>query len=57
MTELKSCPFCGGEISIMVNGRGEAVYVCRDCKAEVTWKNDLLPNREDHREWNRRVKE
>ena len=54
---LKPCPFCGGSVEIKVNGRWEAVYVCTECHAEVTWKKDLVPWRENHDEWNRRAKE
>lgn len=57
MTDLKPCPFCGGSVEIKANGRLEAVYVCLKCHAEVTWKNDLVPWRENHDEWNRRADE
>ena len=52
---LKPCPFCGGIVTIKANNRLEATYVCGECRAEITWKNDLIPWRKDHNEWNRRT--
>lgn len=57
-TELKPCPFCGGNAKI-VEGYdcllGETVYYieCCDCKATFLDGND---NRENEiKKWNRRV--
>lgn len=51
---LRCCPFCGHSVEVKVSPHFDALYYCPGCHAEVTWKNDLVPWREDHKEWNRR---
>lgn len=54
MTELKNCPFCGGEAEIWVSDVSDrAVIYCRGCDAQIPIK----PNEEEAIEaWNRRTK-
>lgn len=57
-TELKPCPFCGGEVRNISAGYGVAgVVTCKKCKTRfvIPWNeaetaNDLFAS------WNRRVK-
>ena len=55
MTELKPCPFCGGEAEIFVSDvTDRALVYCRGCDAQIQMK----PNEEEAIEaWNKRVGE
>lgn len=53
MTELKSCPFCGGEAEIFVSDvTDRAVVYCKGCDAQIQMKT----NEEEATEaWNKRT--
>ena len=57
--ELKTCPFCGGEAELYVNGGISAR--CRKCYCGTTFKEDSYPRLSQNaveraiEEWNRRV--
>lgn len=52
MTELRRCPFCGGEAEVWVsNVTDRAVIYCKVCDAQI-----MKPNEQEAIEaWNRRV--
>ena len=53
MTELRKCPFCGGEAEMFVSDvTDRAVVYCKGCDAQIQMK----PNEEEAIEaWNNRV--
>ena len=53
MSELKPCPFCGGN-RIMVTNWGLWKTWCADCKSETS---SYLTEKEAVEAWNRRVGE
>lgn len=58
MTELKPCPFCGGEAVIRVLGGNK--YICpihkKSCVIKPnTWLQSSLPIKKQIQAWNRRV--
>lgn len=55
MTELKPCPFCGGEAEILVSDIADrAVIYCRGCDAQI----QIKPNKQEAIEaWNKRADE
>ena len=54
MTELKPCPFCGGEAEVWVsNVTDRTVIYCKVCDAQI-----MKPNEQEAIEaWNKRVGE
>ena len=40
MTELKQCPFCGGEARIAINYLGQHSVVCEGCECRVWFSRD-----------------
>ena len=64
MAELKPCPFCGGEVSMVLNIFEKTYFVYHKgfepCLIEEPFgipMNALVTNREDAiRAWNRRMK-
>ena len=61
MTELKSCPFCGGDVEMhdVMDGRNETfAFHCNSCHINYTKFDWVARDRKDViKEWNRRVKE
>ena len=55
MSELKPCPFCGGEASIAKGHDGELLpwVMCRECGAETYCFDSVA---EAIEAWNRRAK-
>lgn len=53
MTELRKCPFCGGEAEVWVSDvTDRAVVYCKVCDAQIQMK----PNEQEAIEaWNKRV--
>ena len=52
MTELKECPFCGGEAIIQSPNMHRVTCIsCKQCKASTAW----LPEEEAIEAWNRRA--
>ena len=42
MNELKPCPFCGGEVSLVPEGDYHEI-VCDDCQVSMQWRSaDVL---------------
>ncbi len=50
MTELKPCPFCGGEAMVVYGARRKSAYgrevtgtcvACRDCTAQMFWTDAM----------------
>lgn len=52
-TELKPCPFCGGEAKATEYAKQDYTIECKKCGAEIGWR----PKASAIRCWNRRVKE
>ena len=54
MTELKPCPFCGGEAEVWVsNVTDRAIVYCTVCDAQIR----IRPNEQEAIEaWNKRVR-
>ena len=55
-TELKPCPFCGGEAEIDVSPHGHSVVSCKDvwCRGHADcWTHDNI--KEAVEAWNRRA--
>ena len=54
MSELKPCPFCGGEATTMEIQYEGWTAMCVDCPAETSY---LFTEEEAIEAWNRRVSE
>ena len=55
MTELKPCPFCGGEAEIFVSDiTDRALVYCRGCDAQIKMQQN---EQEAIEAWNKRVSE
>lgn len=58
MTELRSCPFCGGkDIHIVENGPDGFSITCKDCNV---WVDNIFEDMTEEQAvelWNRRVNE
>lgn len=61
MTELKPCPFCGGQVEMrdVMDGHDETfAFHCNSCHIYFTKFDWVAHDRKDViKEWNRRVKE
>lgn len=55
MTELKPCPFCGGEAYVARNGYGYDWYGCGCKRCRVQFRCDSDTEEEARELWNRRV--
>ena len=53
MTDLKPCPFCGGEAEYQFIAHANHLIHCTDCWGRMigVYKEDII------RDWNRRVEE
>jgi uncharacterized Zn finger protein len=56
MSELKPCPFCGGEAEIqqMGTGRRSMIYSCTECGCELETGETFIS---DDCNWNTRIPE
>ena len=52
MNELKTCPFCGGEVKIVPEGDYHEI-VCDNCQVAMWWRDA----EELERRWNTRSEE
>lgn len=56
MSELKRCPFCGGEAEILEHDNGWAIWhciMCKNCKASQEWRKGYTKE-EAIKAWNTR---
>lgn len=54
--ELKPCPFCGGEVMLILSKDALAFIECKKCGVRVDWHDrELHESKVDLEAWNRRV--
>lgn len=59
MTELKSCPFCGGKVKRVIGIMGLNFFRCKECGAVVSFDNDYYNTHTNEaiEAWNRRIEQ
>ncbi|MBQ1386178.1 MAG: Lar family restriction alleviation protein [Erysipelotrichales bacterium] len=53
--KLKPCPFCGGEVRMVIAPLGTRAFICDKCGADVMFYRAERDTKKAAEKWNRRT--